>query len=1181
MIKWPSSGRKRRSDKVTDDVREEAMLENEAIDKLKKEKREAQVDKKMRELQGEEGSETDQEDSQDAKGKGKSPIYITNVIGNASSSKFWLFFIGVVAALAFGWYYDKLRIALIWVGVGLYFLFIAYGLAGIVRKDTTRFWVGLALLVWMMDMVPPDTWLIGPLLGAPYAGFEFPIDQLWIISWSSVLTSGLVFALLYVNMIFDIVKKEIMSFLLGFAFILITNNFIARFSSYFPNYLRLNFTFYVPHWANILILFFIIVLGIVAYVMDRKFRKEVPNFFTYLFMVFVFSFFYIYKGWMSNIRAVIHFIFIILFGFLYIKPKEFENPIAWHLLIPALLLIDFFGYGLLWNTDYPWVKFIPIFVIFVITYCYYQTENKYALVTFIFLITVILVLSLEATAYQAAGTLDFKPRAGGSDVTKFFSTLADKTKDLIQNQLELATGGYYRGNVEKNRYESLGVYFANVRAADPRFYVNEPITVWGTIRSKTYKDVVIVKFSCYRWENDRKILGDKIIPEKKLPFFTLDEVDTECTFLPSKGAKNVKPGSNIVTMSAEYNFGTDAYLKTYFIDRDRFRASAREDIDPLTQFGIKDKSPLPIFTNGPVEIGIKAGPLITVSKGYTVKPTIGISLFNRKEIQDKDKKVITRWDGTIKNIAELILLTPPGVTIDGLDKCNDKSLSDEERKLACPCNVPFVGYDADKCKNTCKESVLDSCTNACTDAYLKEVNPESCIKECEISSKNCELECIHLFNPQGDSTEEGAPKVPGEGYHGYALDVNSLTVKDINKDIDLHRTFECRFTPSEKVLEKTPITTKYFRVRARYNYLTENSFSVAVEKPPEGTLGYGADYLVRDDIGKVEGGMLKIEPDVEIPLYLLQALIYKESKEIHCCAESGKNHYFDCKKSEDKSCGDDRILKSFDGSSIGIMQINKNVNARLASKICKNGQTIYDRECNIRVGIELLRRGIIKYRNGIDENSLKKICSGTNTFDGVNLYDRYKSYEGFDAVLRSYIGWGCSIDRIADSCRKLGTSSQSKLNNCIRGTVFYVEQIREIANKIESGALTVPSIPEFEDYVITTEGSLQEFTESSFQGPDEQIQGPFPIGGSYNSNTGIIFLTWRPSKRDGVTGYKMMMSVANNPYADLCTINADGNSGQYSCSGHTNATVGVPYKYKLYVITKDNQFLDGTYSITP
>ena len=116
----------------------------------------------------------------------------------------------------------------------------------------------------------------------------------------------------------------------------------------------------------------------------------------------------------------------------------------------------------------------------------------------------------------------------------FLKEFNARVKAIIENRLDVATGGLYRGNVEKNQYESLGVYFGNVRAADPRFYEDDPITIWGTIRSKTYSDAVIINFSCYRTKGNTKIPADKVIPDIHFPIFTLEEADTECTFYPKR-----------------------------------------------------------------------------------------------------------------------------------------------------------------------------------------------------------------------------------------------------------------------------------------------------------------------------------------------------------------------------------------------------------------------------------------------------------------------------------------------------------------------------------------------------------------------------------------------------------------------------------------------------------------------
>ena len=110
----------------------------------------------------------------------------------------------------------------------------------------------------------------------------------------------------------------------------------------------------------------LIAFGILAWRFDkRRTGAEIPEFFTYLYMIFVFSFFWLNTGWQGNIRAWFHVLFIIAFGFSYIKPKE-NNPAAAHLLIPTLLIIDFFGYGLLWRSDVLALQFIPPLVIFVI-----------------------------------------------------------------------------------------------------------------------------------------------------------------------------------------------------------------------------------------------------------------------------------------------------------------------------------------------------------------------------------------------------------------------------------------------------------------------------------------------------------------------------------------------------------------------------------------------------------------------------------------------------------------------------------------------------------------------------------------------------------------------------------------------------------------------------------------------
>mgnify|MGYP001585599341 FL=1 len=249
-------------------------------------------------------------------------------------------------------------------------------------------------------------------------------------------------------------------------------------------------------------------------------------------------------------------------------------------------------------------------------------------------------------------------------------------------------------------------------------------------------------------------------------------------------------------------------------------------------------------------------------------------------------------------------------------------------------------------------------------------------------------------------------------YNGYALDVGSLKFKNLNKDIDKHRSFVCRINPTPAVLDNTPITTRYFRVRARYNYLLENSVQVNVESAPVKTALTGQEALIK------AASEFRSRKDVYVttninPDYVM-AIAYVESGLRHCCQESGKTSFKTCVKSDEMKCPPDRIINS--GTSVGIMQIRydtakakKDVDDR-AGRVCANNQNVYDFECNINLGIDILNEKYKSYQNGCKNSAeyknypnIKIACDNCISNDGIH----YDSYTGADAAARGYNGWGC------------------------------------------------------------------------------------------------------------------------------------------------------------------------------
>lgn len=913
----------------------------------------------------------DKSSDEEARGRGGG-FFSTIVIEPPKTHHYWILFILFGIFLWAGWKYGALRISFVFLGALLFIFFIllgfylAYNKRGRPEHDYTEIFIALALCVWLLDLIPSNVPWVGGFLGPPYQGFEIP-ENILQINWLGIITSSAGVLILYLTMVFRIAEKRYRESILLFISIIVFNRLATQFV---PDSLTINYGFKIPYimiWLPLLL-----ILGVYfVWKLDKKYTGEsIPDYFTTLFTTAVFGFFWVNNSWMFNTRAVAHVLYILAFGFGYLKRQEHDNPISVRLLTVGLLIADFFGYGLLWSSDYLYLKFIPLIVLCVIIYCYVKTSNPYAILTFIFMITFILILSLQATGYTG-GTVTLQARAG-ADFTQFFNEIGGKLSGIVEKNLDYATGGLlsqYRGNVEKNQFEPLGVFFDRIKPAQPRFYTDEPVTVWATIKSRTLSDPVFVNFTCFRVGKDSKRIEanikdsnidvrDTVIPDKPFTVYTLEEKDTECTFNKNK----LPAGGNTFILSASYTFLTSAYQKFYLMDDERYRAMYRENLDPLKEFGITDRAPLAVATNGPVEIGTGISPLIPVSAKMSVDPALYITLTNREKINDKQGKPYGEWTGKIKQINELALVLPKGITIDP-NQCSP---------------IKFNKYERGDCSASC----VSVCAKTCGGFEDGSEDKKGCIDACDLAkpkTKICEEECDRLFTSE---TGEGV-------YTGYRLrveDIQQLKNKDDYRDIDRFRTFSCRLKFNKgNALENTPITTKFIRIRARYDYLLEKQTPVTVDQAP-GTLSSGAQTAFQQ-YAIAEG----VDPD------LIKALALQESDAQHC-------------KDGSESCSKDKV--KFSGSSLGIMQINVKPPfghpewLNDASSICKDtiGKTAYDIDCNIILGIKMLKEKYDQFKNGPPGN-LEVYCP--NSGATRPYFEKYKGYRGWNAAIRAYNGWGC------------------------------------------------------------------------------------------------------------------------------------------------------------------------------
>ncbi len=435
--------------------------------------------------------------------------------------------------------------------------------------------------------------------------------------------------------------------------------YITSIDSFFELFrLVLSFSYIVGVWA----LFYFFMSR------DRSFRALV-SWITVLIILIV-SLGIAFK---LNPMAIVHITFVLLLWFFFIRQREDAATANW--ILVALLAIDLYIYSIV-NIFSPAIAEsiagIPILFFLSLGYVYEQTNNKLALI----LIAGVVFWYFIMLGPTFAEKLDLAGIEGVEleipSFTELIKGSIEKVRDSIQaligagnEWMNMRTEYAIYGKVEENQYEPLGVYLEDVESAESEYYEDENIIVWGTVKAKTLDDPIYITIGCYAEKGGEKDKERKdawkVDPAEEFEVITYDESDFACTF--SKCAFKdgyLTEGPDTITTFADFNFETLAYLKVYFIDDERRKAMRREDLDPLEEYGIEDKEPVAIYTNGPVGIGMETTKSLIAVKGtYAVYPTLKISLKNREG-----------WEGEITKLKDLILFFPKGIEFDPASDCN-------------------------------------------------------------------------------------------------------------------------------------------------------------------------------------------------------------------------------------------------------------------------------------------------------------------------------------------------------------------------------------------------------------------------------------------------------------------------------------------------------------------------------
>ena len=217
-------------------------------------------------------------------------------------------------------------------------------------------------------------------------------------------------------------------------------------------------------------------------------------------------------------------------------------------------------------------------------------------------------------------------------------------------QIALATGDYYTSTVDASAEEPVGVFLEQVRPAEFRFYQDRPVLIYALLKARVVDTPITIQLSC---KGGPENVTGSIRPRDRFYVEDYEERDIDCT-LPAGMNESVHKAA----FGAEFDFKPRGYIRATFMDKDRLRALRRQDIDPLTKYGIRERTPVAVTTRGPVRIGMRLG---------ATNP-IGIDRTEEAHAMLLGITVDNNWQGKILELNRMVLIVPKGILVEDISK---------------------------------------------------------------------------------------------------------------------------------------------------------------------------------------------------------------------------------------------------------------------------------------------------------------------------------------------------------------------------------------------------------------------------------------------------------------------------------------------------------------------------------
>ncbi|MFP4423905.1 MAG: hypothetical protein ACLFP2_01610 [Candidatus Woesearchaeota archaeon] len=359
-----------------------------------------------------------------------------------------------------------------------------------------------------------------------------------------------------------------------------------------------------------------------------------------------------------NLGALLHMGFILYLYFSYVKPKavdEFNAQITLFLFI----VVDFFVISAISDlTAFP-MRMVPVWFIAVLYFTSDMHRGVASKILIGFVVTVYM-FGLGQEALAAEDMSSYIDQSASNDFIDFvkgaytnamssWGLLKESVRDTYNRTTAVYREEYYTGTIDQNAQKELGVKLTDIERGHTEQFIDEPINIWSNIEVQTLDNQnITVKTRCIADEGEEEEREADELRPKEFQALDYGIYSIDCIF----HSNTYTPGTHDFTIEAAFNFRTEAYQKIYFMDRTKYSALRVEDLDPLENYGIEDKEPKTIYTNGPIMIGISLRDTLIQVDEKDTQLILGVTFTND-------------WNGEVNNIENVRLTLPSYISLDG------------------------------------------------------------------------------------------------------------------------------------------------------------------------------------------------------------------------------------------------------------------------------------------------------------------------------------------------------------------------------------------------------------------------------------------------------------------------------------------------------------------------------------